>query len=101
MALRHPDVTVEAITVVAGNVPVELGVQNALYTRDLAGADVPVYAGAALPRSGSQQLGHHVHGADGMGDIGLDLHGPEPGPGDAAEVRVAPIRPRPAELTLG
>lgn len=32
------DVTVEAITAVAGNVPVEMGVQNALYTRDLAGA---------------------------------------------------------------
>ena len=31
MALRHPGVRVEAITVVAGNVPVERGVQNALY----------------------------------------------------------------------
>ena len=30
MALRHPDVRVEAITVVAGNVPVDQGVQNAL-----------------------------------------------------------------------
>ena len=32
MALNHPDVAVEAITVVAGNVPLEYGVQNALYT---------------------------------------------------------------------
>ena len=32
MALKHPDVRVEAITVVAGNVPLEIGIQNALYT---------------------------------------------------------------------
>ena len=81
MALRHPDVSVEAITVVAGNVPLDLALQNALYTRDLAGSDVPVYAGASLPRSGPQQLAHHVHGADGMGDIGLELHGREPDAG--------------------
>jgi len=100
MALRHPDVDVQAITVVAGNVPLDLAVQNALYTRDLAGSDVPVYAGAALPRSGPQELGHHVHGADGMGDIGLELRGREPAAGDAAEVLVEAIRARPGELTL-
>jgi purine nucleosidase len=101
MALRHPDATVEAITVVAGNVPVEMGAQNALYTRDLAGArDVPVYVGAAQPRSGPQQLAHHVHGADGMGDIGLELHGREPAAGDAADVIVEAIRARLGELTL-
>lgn len=100
MALRHPDVTVEAITVVAGNVPVDRAVQNALYTRELAGSDVPVYAGAALPRSGPQQLGHHVHGADGMGDVGLELQGREPAAGEAAEVLIEAIRSRPGELTL-
>jgi purine nucleosidase len=41
MALRHPDVQVEAISVVAGNVPVEQGVQNALYTVELCQRDVP------------------------------------------------------------
>src|SRR5215203_1553037 len=37
MALKHPGVRVEAITVVAGNVPVDQGVQNALYTLELLG----------------------------------------------------------------
>ena len=32
MALRNPEVKVDAITLVAGNVPFEMGVQNALYT---------------------------------------------------------------------
>jgi purine nucleosidase len=100
MALRHPDADVRAITVVAGNVPLDQAVQNALYTRDLLGSEVPVYAGAAAPRSGPQRLAHHVHGADGMGDIGLHLRGREPSGGDAVEVLVETIRERPGELTL-
>src|SRR5260370_10812271 len=100
MALRHPDVEVEAITVVAGNVPLDLALQNALYTRDLAGSDVPVYAGAALPRSGPQQLAHFVHGEDGMGDIGLELGGREPAAGDAADVLLEAIRRRPGGPAL-
>ena len=49
MALRHPGVRVEAITVVAGNVPVDQGVQNALYTVELCGAGTPVHAGCRAP----------------------------------------------------
>ena len=35
MALQHPDVHVEALTVVAGNVGLDQAVQNALYTVEL------------------------------------------------------------------
>jgi len=96
MALRHPDAHVEAITVVSGNVPVAQGVQNALYTVELAGADVPVYAG----RGGTAQHAHDVHGQDGMGDVGLPLRGRTPAPGDAVDVLVETIRANPNELTL-
>jgi purine nucleosidase len=96
LALRHPGVDVEAITVVSGNVPVDQGVQNALYTVELAGADVPVYAG----RGGTTAHGHDVHGADGMGDIGLELRGRAPARGDAVDVLVEAIRASPGELTL-
>src|SRR3954453_14928420 len=81
LALRTPDVDVDAITVVAGNVEVEQGVQNALYTVELAGKSTPVYAG----RTGTTHFGHAVHGNDGMGDIGLPLRGREPAPGDAVD----------------
>src|SRR3954469_8559464 len=81
LALRTPDVQVEAITVVAGNVPVEQGVQNALYTVELAGADVPVYAG----KGGTKLHAQSVHGNDGMGDVGLPLAGREPAEGDAVD----------------
>ena len=49
MALKHPAATVEAVTVVAGNVPLEQGTQNALYTLELCGSDAPVFCGAGTP----------------------------------------------------
>ena len=81
MALRQPDIDVKAITVVAGNVPLDMGVQNALYTVELCGADTPVYAGRAKPLLRELETAQDVHGRDGMGDIGLPLHGREPAVG--------------------
>lgn len=100
MALRHQGVTVEAITVVAGNVPLDLGVQNALYTVSLAGSSVPVHAGCAGPRVGELRTAQDVHGEDGMGDIGLLLSGRRPDEGDAVDVLIDSVRASPGELTL-
>src|SRR5918997_1604238 len=83
MALRHPGVRVEAITVVAGNVPVDQGVQNALYTLELLGKHGPVFRGAEAPLLAPLRTSHFIHGEDGMGDIGLPLRGREPHPGHA------------------
>ena len=50
LALRSPEITLEAITVVAGNVPVERGVDCALEILEAADAThVPVYRGASKP----------------------------------------------------
>ena len=49
MALRSPKVSVLAITVVAGNVSVEQGTRNALFTVELCDSTVPVFTGAAAP----------------------------------------------------
>ena len=68
MALRAPDVRVAAITVVAGNVPVEQATRNALYTVELCGADVPVYSGAVKPLLRAYQNATWFHGRDGLGD---------------------------------
>ena len=51
MAMRQPGVIIEAITVVAGNVPVDQGVQNALYTVELCQQEIPVYRGMSAPLS--------------------------------------------------
>lgn len=70
MALRHPDVDVQAITVVAGNVPLEQGVINSLYFTELCQTDTPVYAGADRPILREYVSADWFHGADGLGDLG-------------------------------
>ncbi|WP_158823643.1 nucleoside hydrolase [Granulicella sp. S156] len=70
MALRSPDVSVQAITVVAGNVSVEQGTRNALYTVELCGASVPVFSGAAAPLIRPLEDASWFHGRDGLGDQG-------------------------------
>jgi inosine-uridine nucleoside N-ribohydrolase len=50
MAVRSPDVELEAVTVVAGNVEVDQGVQGALAVLEAAGAGhIPVHRGADRP----------------------------------------------------
>ena len=101
LALTEPSISVEAVTVVAGNVPLERGVQNALYTREVCGSTTPVYAGAGEPVHGRGLVtGETVHGTDGMGDIGLPLGGREPDDGDAVGVLVELAHSYPDELTL-
>jgi purine nucleosidase len=100
MALQHPDVQVEAITTVAGNVPVEQGTQNALYTVELCGKDTPVYMGMDRPLLRPLETAQNVHGGDGMGDIGLPLSGRSPAPGNAVDVIVETINNDPGEITF-
>src|SRR5690349_12344197 len=84
MALRHPDVRVAAITVVAGNVPLEQATRNALYTAELCGrGDVRVYAGADRPLAREAEHAQWFHGRDGLGDQNY------PPPKGAAEPRHA------------
>ena len=68
MALRASDVRVAAITTVAGNVPVLQSTRNALYTVELCGAKVPVYAGADKPLLRKYENATWFHGRDGLGD---------------------------------
>jgi hypothetical protein len=68
MALRAPDVRVVAITTVADNVPVQQSTRNALYTVELCGANVPVYAGADKPLLRTYENATWFHGRDGLGD---------------------------------
>ena len=83
MALKWPDVDVKAITVVAGNMPLHQGLTNALYTSELCGSAVPVYAGAPKPMLRPHVDATWYHGQDGMGDQGY------PAPTKQAEKRHA------------
>jgi len=70
MALRSADVQVAAITVVAGNVPVEQATRNILYTVELCKADAPVCVGAEKPLVRELVTAQWFHGRDGLGDHG-------------------------------
>jgi purine nucleosidase len=100
MAMRHPGVQIEAITVVAGNVPVDQGVQNALYTVELCQQAIPVYRGMPAPLIRPLETAQFVHGQDGMGDIGLPLSGRLPAAGDAVSVLIENIHRFAGNITL-
>ena len=100
MALQHPDVDVLGISTVAGNCTIEQATQNALYTRDLVGSTVPVHVGADGPLMRPLQTAHHVHGKDGMGDIGLPLHSREPDSHRGVQAMIDAIMNSPGDVEL-
>jgi len=73
-ALAHPGVEVAGITTVAGNIGLETTTRNALRILALAGADVPVHAGADGPLNRKRTDEVRIHGADGLGGVAF----PEP-----------------------
>jgi purine nucleosidase len=103
MALRAPDVRVEAITVVSGNVSVDQGVTNALYTVELCGTDVPVYRGADRPLTRQAVHAHFFHGQDGMGNqhYSAPKRRPEPRPAMPALIETIRANPGITLVTLG
>ena len=77
-----------------------LALQNALYTVELCGADVPVYAGCAKPLLRDLETAQDVHGRDGLGDIGLPLQGRTPTDGHAADALREVINANAGDITL-
>lgn len=68
-ALQHPDLEVIALTIVAGNVPVNLGVENAFKILErLNRLDIPIYAGADKPLVRDFVSAQDTHGMDGLGE---------------------------------
>ena len=49
LAVKSKTTEVLGISIVAGNVPIDSGVQAALYTLEMCGAQVPVHVGASRP----------------------------------------------------
>jgi len=86
MALNNAQINVEAITIVAGNVPAKQGLQNALYTVELCKKDTPVYLGEDKPLKRTLRTSEFFHGQDGLGDIGLHLKGRKATKGNAVDV---------------
>lgn len=72
MALKSNEVSVEAITTVGGNVPLDFAAKNALMTMEITeGQKPPLYVGAFKPLFRELVTAVNVHGEDGMGDADL------------------------------
>lgn len=101
LALASPEVTLEAVTTVQGNVSVEQTTYNALTLLTLAGrTDIPVAYGSAEPLVRKRVDAAHVHGQNGLGDITL----PEPTIASveqqAVDLIIEKIMRNPGEITL-
>ncbi len=103
MALRSPAVEVKAITTVAGNVDVEQATNNALYTVELCGADVPVFRGAEKPLERELHTATWFHGKDGLGDHGYAPSVRTPASGHAVDAFIEAVQSTPdlEIITLG
>lgn len=100
-ALRDPAVHVEAITVVAGNVPIQLAVKNALIAVQMANTYAPpVYQGVAKPMLRELFTSEYVHGADGMGNMDLPAPTLLPASGHAIDKLIEVIQRYPGEIEL-
>ena len=70
-AARHPEVNLIGVTCVDGNTNLKQVVINTLKVLDAAEAkEIPVAAGAARPLIDEPRYAEHVHGVDGLADLG-------------------------------
>ena len=70
-AALHPGLDLRAVSCAGGNAPLDQVVSNTLAVLHTAGRDdVPVAAGADRPLLAEPHDARHVHGDDGMGDLG-------------------------------
>lgn len=100
MAAKSPSVKILGVTVAAGNVELEQGMNNALMTLEVAGVDVPVFPGAETALDGIEHPCFSVYGKDGMGDLDLihPLRKPETKP--AVDFIIETINQNPHEIEL-
>jgi inosine-uridine nucleoside N-ribohydrolase len=102
LALASPEIEVEGLTTVFGNVGVETTTQNALSVLELAGRpDIPVAMGAGKPlMRENTSRGWQVHGRNGLGGVELPEPKAKPDKRRAAQFIIDTIMENPGEITL-
>jgi len=101
LALSSPELKVEAITPVSGNVPLALTLPNALRLVEIAGrTDIPVAAGASVPLTRRLITASYVHGEDGLGGVNFPPPKTKPVSETATEIIRRIVRAHPGEVTI-
>jgi inosine-uridine nucleoside N-ribohydrolase len=101
LALASPEIQLEAITTVTGNVHVDLTTYNALSLLTLAGRmDIPVARGCAYPLLTQSVDAAHVHGDNGVGGVSLPEPAIQPVAQHAVDLIIERILDAPDVITL-
>jgi len=106
MALTHPQLVVEAVTVCPGNMGIEKydqQVRNALYVVDLAGkgGKVPVYRGMAHPiLNQPYPVATFIHGKYGLGEVEVTEVKQKAEPEHAVDAMRRLVNASPGEVTI-
>jgi len=101
LAMRSPELKIEGITPVAGNVPLELTLPNALRMAEIAGrTEIPVAAGAKAPLVRRLVTATYAHGENGLGGAVFPEPKTKPIATPAAEFIRETVRKYPGEITL-
>lgn len=101
LAIRSPELKIEALTPVAGNVPLELTLPNALRLVEIAGrTDIPVAAGARQPLKRQLVTASYAHGENGLGGVQFPEPKTKPVSESAPELIRRIVRRSPGEIHL-
>src|SRR5690242_15144194 len=101
LALASPDVQLEAITTVSGNVHVDTTTRNALSLLELAGrGDIPVARGCDRPLVRQPVVADYVHGNNGLGEVALPEPTLRPVAEHAVDIIIERVTSAPGEITL-
>ncbi|MEM6620926.1 MAG: nucleoside hydrolase [Pseudomonadota bacterium] len=101
LAFAHPQVELVGLTSIFGNVHVEKATRNALALVEMAGAQIPVAAGASAPLvQPLRPPAYYVHGDEGLGDVPAFAPSAAPDPRPADQFIVDAINAAPGEVTL-
>ncbi|HLZ90837.1 MAG TPA: nucleoside hydrolase [Candidatus Acidoferrum sp.] len=101
LALRSPELHVEAVTPVCGNVPLALTLPNALRLVEIAGrTDIPVAAGAATPLVRRLVTAKYAHGNNGLGGVDFPEPKLKPVSDTATELIRRVVRANPGEISV-
>jgi inosine-uridine nucleoside N-ribohydrolase len=101
LALRSPELKVEALTPVAGNVPLELTLPNALRLVEIAGrTDIPVAIGASKPLTRKLITAAYAHGENGLGGVQFPEPKTKPVSETASQLIRRIVRAHPGEVSI-
>lgn len=100
-ALASPEVRIDLLTTVFGNVSVEQATLNARRLLALASrSDIPIRSGAPKPLRGAPKFAKHIHGNDGLGDFEWPVHDMTVESGGAIEAIIEHVNRNPGTITI-